>query len=345
MNEQHAFGDALGERLGLGRPPTVVCRALRRSPIAVIRLRSDAPCPGIMAPLPSDDAFVIALQLREVASRQLWVDGRRVSDAPYAAGVTTLYDLTRSLAVGIGSPFDCVQFHLPRTALDDIADDFGVRRARHLVFEHGVSHDDPVVRDLGSSVLPALRRPEQVNGLFVDHVALALRAHVAHAYGGMRRRPAAAVPQPARGGLAPWQERRAKALLDANLDGDLSLTDVARECGLSLSYFARAFKQSMGVPPHRWLLQRRVAKAKDLLLASPLPLSEVALACGFADQSHFGRVFGEAVGATPGAWRRWQGCAPEQEAEELPSQEWRRIGQDGRGDRSDPRGRWLQAAA
>jgi AraC-like DNA-binding protein len=108
----------------------------------------------------------------------------------------------------------------------------------------------------------------------------------------------------ARGGLAPWQERRAKGLLDANLDGEIRLADVARACGLSFGYFAHAFKRSTGLAPHRWLLQRRVERAKDLLQRSDLPLAEIALTCGFADQSHLGRVFGRMVGTPPGAWRR-----------------------------------------
>jgi Helix-turn-helix domain len=67
---------------------------------------------------------------------------------------------------------------------------------------------------------------------------------------------------------------------------------------------SRAFRQSIGLPPHQWLLQRRVDKAKQLLRDSRSPLAEVAADCGFADQSHFTRVFTRAVGISPGQWRR-----------------------------------------
>jgi len=107
-----------------------------------------------------------------------------------------------------------------------------------------------------------------------------------------------------RGGLAPWQARRAKELLNANLDGKLPLSQLAEKCGLSTRHFARAFRQSTGVPPHRWLLSRRVDRAKDLLRDPALSLAEVALACGFADQSHFTRMFTTLVGLSPGLWRR-----------------------------------------
>lgn len=109
-----------------------------------------------------------------------------------------------------------------------------------------------------------------------------------------------------RGGLAPWQERRATAMLAERLDGGVGIGELAQACGLSPGHFARAFQRSTGMPPHRWLTLRRVDRARDLLARTELPLAEVALACGFAGQSHFGRVFAAAVGESPGAWRRSQ---------------------------------------
>ena len=111
-------------------------------------------------------------------------------------------------------------------------------------------------------------------------------------------------PKYVRGGLAPWQERRAKEILCANLDGRMPLNEVARECRLSVSHFSRAFRRSTGAAPHNWLLTRRVDLAKEKLRDDRLSLLDVALACGFADQSHLTRVFTRMVGVSPGAWRR-----------------------------------------
>ena len=79
---------------------------------------------------------------------------------------------------------------------------------------------------------------------------------------------------------------------------------LAEECGLSPRHFARAFRQSTGVPPHRWLMRHRVQRAKELLRRQALSLADIALRCGFADQSHFTRVFSREVGFSPGQWRR-----------------------------------------
>ena len=173
-----------------------------------------------------------------------------------------------------------------RAALEEIADDIGERRARTLEFRHGRAYDDPIMRILGQLLLSALAKPHQVNTLFVDHIALAFRAHIARTYGGMQStRPRV------RGGLAPWQERRAKDILSNNLSGDLALAKVARECALSASHFTRAFRQSLGMAPHQWLLNLRVERGKEQLLNSDASLANIAIDCGFADQSHFTRVF------------------------------------------------------
>src|SRR6202007_480301 len=136
----------------------------------------------------------------------------------------------------------------PRDALNAIADDANARRIGDLNYQP-VGIDDATISNLGRAILPALSHPDQVNQLFVDHVLLALGVHVAQAYGGMRL-----LSQPVRGGLAPWQVRRAIEILGANLDGSVPLKEIARECGLSVSHFSRAFRRTTGEAPHQWLM-------------------------------------------------------------------------------------------
>jgi AhpD family alkylhydroperoxidase len=107
-----------------------------------------------------------------------------------------------------------------------------------------------------------------------------------------------------RGGLAPWQMRRTAQVLNERLGSKVTLARLAGECGVSVAHFGRAFRQTTGRTPHRWLVEQRVEHAKRLLVTSALPLAEIAATCGFADQSHFTRVFSQLVGSGPGAWRR-----------------------------------------
>src|SRR5690606_28765236 len=97
--------------------------------------------------------------------------------------------------------------------------------------------------------------------------------------------------------------RRARRLADECFMQDLTLNELAATAGLSRFYFLRAFRREVGVPPHAYLTGRRIAAAKGLLDGDQ-PLSEVALACGFYDQSHFTRAFKGATGVTPGQYRR-----------------------------------------
>src|SRR5690606_4959003 len=106
-----------------------------------------------------------------------------------------------------------------------------------------------------------------------------------------------------RGGLAPHLRRRLVDYIEQHLDQALSLGELARLAALSEYHFARMFRESFGLPPHRYVLQGRLVRARDLLLHGRLPLGEIALACGFASASHFSNRFRQALGAAPGLLR------------------------------------------
>jgi transcriptional regulator GlxA family with amidase domain len=108
----------------------------------------------------------------------------------------------------------------------------------------------------------------------------------------------------ARGGLAPWQVRTLNAHIDANLDGEIAVEDMARLVRLSVSHFGRAFKQSFGRAPYTHIIAERIARAQALMLETAEPLAQIALAVGLADQSHLSRLFRQLTGETPFAWRR-----------------------------------------
>jgi AraC family transcriptional regulator len=298
MATSEGYGQRLAERLRAEHAPTVATRILRTADMAVTETRCDDPVPGLSGSLQREDAFFVTLSLRDYPNRVYWEDGRLVSVCDVRAGQTCIHDLKRDPAALLDKPHHVLFFYLPRGALNAIADDADAPQIGDLRHDP-VSFDDPTVASLGRAMLPALSRPDRTSQLFIDHVLLALGVHVAQTYGGMRPRA-----RPVRGGLAPWQVSRAKDILCANLDGGVQLKDVARECRLSVSHFSRAFRRSLGVAPHNWLLTRRVEVAKEKLRDDRLSLLDVALACGFADQSHLTRVFTRIVGVSPGAWRR-----------------------------------------
>ena len=113
-----------------------------------------------------------------------------------------------------------------------------------------------------------------------------------------------------RGGLAPWQVRRIITHVNANLDAALRVEDLARLVRLSQSHFSRAFSSSFGCPPHRFITRCRLERAKELMLRTDVPLLQIAIECGFADQAHFSRVFLRLVGIAPARWRRVLAAPP-----------------------------------
>src|SRR5688572_19682833 len=107
-----------------------------------------------------------------------------------------------------------------------------------------------------------------------------------------------------RGGLTSSTLRRVRAYVDANLASRLELSDLAAIANLSRCHFTYAFKQSVGCTPHRFVMSRRLERARQLLLETHRPTVEIALATGFADQSHFCRCFRAFLGISPVAYRR-----------------------------------------
>ena len=112
------------------------------------------------------------------------------------------------------------------------------------------------------------------------------------------------------GGLSPWQVRKVTNHIEAHLDRSIRNEDLATIARLNPSHFGRAFRNSFGAPPHEYVIRRRVERAQGLMLSTDASLSEIALDCGLADQSHLTRLFRRRVGESPRAWRRARLSAP-----------------------------------
>ncbi len=120
-----------------------------------------------------------------------------------------------------------------------------------------------------------------------------------------RRRGRARLRVVAHGGLAPFRLKRVLDRIETGLGDHLSLDLLSAEAGLNSNHFSRAFKQSLGIPPHRHLVRRRLERARDLLAGSSLSVLEVALAVGYGSHSHFTTAFKKATGLTPREYRSW----------------------------------------
>jgi AraC-like DNA-binding protein len=297
---EDAYGQGLSERVGAETSATLDLDLFPNSGIAVTRVAWEGRREGRYSCMPVEDASMLCLELRDLPTHPYWVDGRPTEIAPIRRGDFTLLDLRQQHASELRDALDCLAAYLPHAALQVFAEEHDTPRVDGFRIPPAMALDDAVVRGLMTALLPAMENPRAADRLFLDHVALALIAHMTATHGEVRSNGRGVT----RGGLAAWQERRAKEALLASIDGNIGLGELAGLCGLSRSHFARAFKQSTGLPPHRWLLARRIERAQELLLHSALSLDRIAAACGFADQSHFSRVFSRQIGIAPSAWRR-----------------------------------------
>jgi AraC-like DNA-binding protein len=208
-----------------------------------------------------------------------------------------LLDLRHEWQNEVRAPFDNIHLNVAQTHLDELTEECETQPV-DISLPPFAPQFDETLRHLALSLWPALDRPAELSALFAEQVTIAAALHLVQTYGHRE------IAKRLAGGLTPWQERRAREFMLDHINSDADLSSIAAACGLSPGHFAKAFKQTVGLPPHRWLLKQRLVRACDLLLNTGEPLDAIALACGFADQSHMNRVFSKAIGTPPGAWRR-----------------------------------------
>jgi AraC family transcriptional regulator len=289
--------NSLAETMYLKDSPAAEVALSEFAPFALARIRNRKGLPEIARPTIGESGYLVVLQLRAIPFIQQFLGKKKVSSGFYPTGGVSVIDLRDEPSVLLPNPFDAMMLHLTQPALDEVADAHRAPRVDHLAGRHGIF--DPVVNDLGRILVASLENSAHTSRIFVDHVLYALKCHIVTSYHSL------IIPSPnSRGGLSPLQIRRATEFLEAHLDGNVILQQVADACGLSVSHFSRAFKQTFHKPPYKWLTERRVDRAKDLMTNSRMPIADIALQSGFADQSALNRSFKQIHGFTPGVWRR-----------------------------------------
>jgi len=182
--------------------------------------------------------------------------------------------------------------------------DFINRAARENGFADGFEfaevykHSDPLIQQLGLTLLAEAESATPSGRLFSDSLIQTLTLHLLTHYGTSKP-----TKQNVTGGLSGYKLRRVKEFIDANLEDDLSLAEISSIADLSQFHFARAFRKSTGLTPQQFLMQQRIERAKDLLSKNDLPIVEVSLRTGFKNQSHFTSLFRKFTRLTPKVWR------------------------------------------
>jgi AraC-like DNA-binding protein len=249
---------------------------------------------------PPDDAVLICVALTPTAVGQ-WralYNGRPAGVTRSIPFATTFLDLNCPMEMWVQGPFDYLHYYLSTDLLERIARDNDVTpdfRLQDAFFE-----EDLVLAQMTKSILAPVAHHEPLDRLALDQIAMVLAAHTLQTHCGA---PSFAVSSKA--GLEPWQKLRADEVLRANLEGNITVKELASACSLSESHFARRFRLSFGTSAHQWLIRLRVQHAKRLLVETGKPLVEIALQSGFCDQPAFTRAFTRVERMSPSRWRRF----------------------------------------
>lgn len=222
-----------------------------------------------------------------------WSDGRRIAERVVRKGEVLLFAAgTRPAAVNW--PGACLHVLVPPSALSAVE-----RQADRPLAEGALERfelADPAFEPLALLLVRELQGPEPRSRLFIDSLEAAFAAALFRSLGSR--------PTRFRGGLANRPLGRVLGYLEAELANEVRLGDLARVAGLSPAHFATAFRRSTGLPPHRWLMKRRIERAQEMLLGTDRPITEIAHSCGFASSAHFATAFRNSLGVTPSRWRR-----------------------------------------
>lgn len=270
---------------------------LRSSGIKFFRKGSDDPDLGQIATDADDRGFLVGVS-RAAGHRRRIFHPSHATEHEFELGSIYIRNLADRYRADLRGAFDFLLLEVSRTFLFELAQEHGWRGGLDLVCRAGTI--DPMLSHLVGTVEPLLENSGRASPLFVDHLGVTIGIHLIEQYGaadsllGTSRQVS----------LSRSQLATACEMLASNADQDLSIATIARRCGLSRGYFIRGFKESTGKTPHQWALSRRVEQARGMLTDSDMSLADIALACGFADQSHFTRVFSRITGLPPGGWRR-----------------------------------------
>jgi len=255
----------------------------------------------LLRPVPRENSYLMEIHLQAADSSDWgrWMGGVFERAPGYEAGAVEFYDLELEPRFLRNSPFDSLLLNVPKTTLEMYLEDSGMAAVRSFRASSGAG--DRVMLHLARLMASCVDDQIRPSRVFLEHFLEMVCGHVVSEYGSL-----AETPRIAKGGLAPWQKRRALEILEADLGGDLRLARLSAECGLSSSYFCRCFRMTFGCSVHQFVVQRRIARAQQLLLEQELSLAEIAIGTGFSDQAAFSRTFASTIGKPPGRWRTEQ---------------------------------------
>ncbi|SAL25077.1 AraC family transcriptional regulator [Caballeronia sordidicola] len=286
-----------------------IVRVLSHRPIATTRERA---WPGVTvdmyAPLPNVSERYPALDHHLICycptGNARLVQGRDgvVHESLISAGVSMIMPAGCD-SLWEGSASATARLRIPTSLIASAGEQIGRHSISKVEIRNVFETRDPVIEHVAQVLIEEIdRKPHPAQTLIVDHVSFALAAHLLRSYNVFE-----SVASPVLPALSRVEVARLTEYIEDNLDGPIGLAELAGIVNVSRFHFTRLFKRSTGMTAIGFVEQCRIRRARSLILETTIPLSEIALITGFADQSHFTRRFHRHVGCTPAAFAREHG--------------------------------------
>lgn len=259
--------------------------------------RSDATCEHRR---PAFDFHVLTVRLQHIRAER-WYDGCPVHELdtqPGSSALTFAGVAPRSVIYGA---WRSLQVYLPIALLTETAQQADLAPLRIERVQPGCAYD-PILHAIGSNIVAEIERDQPGSRLQLDSLATMICVHL------LRRAGSVSPAKRDAGGLARWQVKRAMDCIAERFGENLTLATLAGQVGLSQYHFARAFKQSTGLTPHRYLLHCRLKHAKELLAQTDASIADIAARVGYNEATQLSRLFQAELGVSPSVYRRRSGA-------------------------------------
>jgi AraC family transcriptional regulator len=184
MMAADAIEDDLARRFRIDRPPTLLAQKSSKARIGFSRMRSSRPMGGCSLAAPPQEAFAFHVPLSVPFFSNLWTAGRRREVPDWRLGDAQLIDLRDNAVVSLNTPFDSLRFYITQVALDEMANEAGIRRVKGL-YAPNFGARDLVMFGLAQALAGAIEQPGEGTAMFSDCIALAFFAHIIRAYGSV----------------------------------------------------------------------------------------------------------------------------------------------------------------
>jgi len=237
----------------------------------------------------------VIVPLNSVPSER-WFNGKRKSEYPIAGQIAIIPSGTLHRSAW-QEEAQFIVLAVDPSLLEKFREELTAPDKLELI-PHFVTQKDPLIQAIAFALKNELNSGNVKKSLYIEQLTTTFAVHLLHKY----------CVKPAKistytGGLPKYKLQQVLDYINAHLDQDIKLTTLSELVGMSQWYFAQMFKQSMAIAPYQYVLQQRIAKAKQLLNYQQAKIIDVALTCGFANQSHFTKHFHKLTGMTPKAYR------------------------------------------